>query len=72
MSKRWKIILLNQIKSNCKNLDNTLITIAHWDTLDNTINFIDGINNKNINDFLNEVSLFSPILEPKKKNLRIN
>ncbi len=31
MSKRWKIILLNQIKSNCKNLDNTLITIAHSD-----------------------------------------
>ena len=50
---------MNQIKSNCKNLDNT-------------INFIDGINNKNINDFLNEVSLFSPILEPKKKNLRTN
>ena len=46
-------------------MDNTLIQIANSQSLEKTINFIEGINTKTINDFLGVVSLLSPILESK-------
>ena len=48
-------------------MDNNLIQIANSQSLEETINFIEGINTKTINDFLGEVSLLSPILESKNK-----
>ncbi len=40
-------------------MDNTLIQIANSQSLEKTINFIEGINTKTINDFLGVVSLLS-------------
>ena len=65
--KKKKILESENIKSNCKRLDNTLTQIANSQALDKTINFIEGINPKSIKDFLDEVSLISPMLESKNK-----
>ena len=65
--KKNEILGSEKIQSNCKILDNNLIQIANSQSLENTINFIEGINTKTINDFLGEVSLLSPILESKNK-----
>ena len=48
-------------------MDSNLIQIANSQSLEKTTNFIEGINTKIINDFLDEVSLISPILESKNK-----
>ena len=65
--KKKKFLESENIKSNCKRLDNTLTQIANSQALDKTINFIEGINPKSIKDFLDEVSLISPMLESKNK-----
>jgi superfamily I DNA/RNA helicase len=65
--KKNEILGSEKIQSNCKILDNNLIQIANSKSLEKTINFIEGINTKTINDFLGEVSLLSPILESKNK-----
>ncbi len=55
--KKKNFLELEKIK--CKILDNTLIQIANSQSLEKTINFIEGINTKTINDFLGVVSLLS-------------
>ena len=62
-----KFLKSENITSNSKILDSNLIQIANSQSLEKTTNFIEGINTKIINDFLDEVSLISPILESKNR-----